>query len=169
MTGPTTRRGLIGAALAGVAVGGAVPFVLPDHPDAKLLALCADFEALQRRVNGLWSWQVNGEGRATASFIEDDDERDVVVTALEEQLWPIHLQIFHQRAKTIEGMRAKVRCLLLVDGQMRDIALDDDDESNGLGLYAVTSNLLATLLQDLSDGSISDATCCDGPLTEVRS
>ena len=168
MTGPTTRRGLIGAALAGVAVGGAIPFVLPDHPDAKLFALCGEFEALQRRINGMWSWRVDGISRSTSAFIEDDDERDIAVTAMEAQVWPIHLQIYEQRATTLEGLRAKARCLLLVDGEMRDLA-DETIEGTGLGLYAVTSNLLATLLQDLSDRSISDATCCDGPLTEVRS
>ena len=167
MTGPTTRRGLIGAALAGVAVGGAAPFVLPDHPDAKLLSLCAELEAVQRRINGLWAWRVDGVSRSTASFIEDDDEREAIVTALEEELWPIHLQIYDLRATTIDGMRAKARCLLLVDGEMRDLA-DETLEENKLGLYAVTSNLLATLLQDLSDKSITDATCADGPLTGAR-
>ena len=56
MTGPTTRRGLLGAALAGVAVGGAAPFLTPDHPDAALLALCSEGLLLEADYGRLcWS------------------------------------------------------------------------------------------------------------------
>ena len=46
----------MGAALAGVAVGGAAPFVLPDHPDATLLALCSEGLILEADYGRLcWS------------------------------------------------------------------------------------------------------------------
>ena len=171
MTGPTTRRGLIGAALAGVAVGGAVPFVLPDHPDAKLLALCSEFEALQRTYNGLWAWRANGTYVAGPNHIEDDDKQEDAAQAIEAETEPLHLRIFGIRAQTVDGMRAKARCLLLTSPDLRAITDDDygEGEHNPLGIYFVTSNLLASLLQDLNGGVVTRRSCMDAPGVEVAS
>ena len=172
MTGATTRRGLMGAALAGAAAGGVMPFLLPDHPDAKLLALCAEFEMLQRAANGVWPWRV-GRGVTVQGpkHIEDENEQERVAGGFEARTHDLQAQIFGIRSQTIGGMRAKTKCLLLSSPEFRFLADDDyeEDSHNPVGLYFVTANLLASLLQDLNNGEVTRRNCMDAPGTEVES
>ncbi len=160
------------AALAGVAVGGAAPFLLPDHPDAALLALCAEFETVQRTYNGLWTWRLGG-GRYVEgpNYIVDDDERDEAAGVVEDRAWEISNRIFDMHAHTIDGLRAKARCLLLANVGMRHLVTDaeEDGEHRDFGFCAMTRDLLATLLIDLNDGAVTVATCMDAPGIEVAS
>ena len=172
MTGAATRRSLIGAALAGAAVGGAAPFLLPDHPDAELLALCAEFEAAQRAANGVWPWRV-GRGITVQgpNHIEDEHEQERVAGEFEARTHDLQAQIFDIRSQTVDGMRAKTRCLLLSSPEFRFLADDDyeEDSHNPVGLYFVTANLLASLLQDLNNGVVTRRNCMDAPGVEVES
>ena len=77
-----------------MAVGGAAPFLLPERPDAELIALCAEFGTVQRTYNGMWTWRLGG-GRLVEgpNNIEDDDERDTAAKPVDDRAWYFNLRI----------------------------------------------------------------------------
>jgi len=73
--------------------------------DAELIRLCAEFDRLQR----IW-WSLH-DGAAMA--IEDDDERAIALLPLQAQQNQIAPLIWETQARTLDGVRAKVRSRVL--------------------------------------------------------
>ncbi len=134
-----TRRGLLGGAVASLAAAPAgmpgsvvVPPVADHHPDAALIAVCAEFDAIERHINSHYA----GGSRN----IEDDDERDVAIAPFQEAQAPLLERIIALRATTPGGFMARARTLALWDQDaMRHI---------GPGHY-LEDRMLAALLRDM--------------------
>ncbi len=113
MTGPTTRRGLIGAAVAGVALGGAAPFVLPDHPDAALLALCSQGLLLEADYGRLcWSTDDFDERHKT----HDGEAAKIAFASVCDRHEAVLNQIADTPATTCDGLRSKAKVVLAFFG-----------------------------------------------------
>ena len=111
----------------------------------------------------MWTWRLGGRRYVEGpNYIEDDDKRDKAAELVEDRAWEISLRIY-------DGLRAKARCLLLANVGMRHLVTDaeEDGEHRDFGFCAMTRNLLATLLIDLNDGTVTVATCMDAPGVEV--
>ena len=100
-----------------------VPVAAAPNPDAELLAVCAEFDALEHRRN--------------AAF-DDDNLTDEAHDALREEQAPLVDQMCALQAVTPEGMRARARSLVLYDPEVveRRIVYTDD-------------RLVAAVLRDL--------------------
>lgn len=104
------------------------------HPDAELLAACEAFDALERRMHGLF------EG---PTMIRDDDERINAIQGIEAEQEPYLDLILAGRAHTMDGILAKVRTVLLED---LEILSPNIDESG-----YVNMRLMFTLMRDLAE------------------
>jgi len=69
-----------------------------DNPDAELIALCGQFDALERQVHALY----DGPTR-----IKDEDELDALVAAITDQQKPLLARLCEMRATTEAGFRAR--------------------------------------------------------------
>ncbi len=125
-----TRRGLLGGA-AVLAVAPVAP-TMSAHPDCELIAVCAEFDAIERHINSHYA----GGSRN----IEDDEERDVAIAPFQEAQEPLLERIIALRATTLDGFMARARTLALWDlDAMRQI---------GPGNY-LEYRMLAALLRDM--------------------
>jgi len=86
--------------------GSVEPISLSVLPDADLIELCAQADALQRQVDRLWS----GPTR-----ILDDDERDAVQAPLIAKQRPTLALISELEALTLQGHATRARTLLAFD------------------------------------------------------
>ena len=101
----------MGAALAGVAVGGASPFVLPDHPDAHLLSLLARFDEIERHVQSLFAQKTN--------TLEEEAAVDAATEPFKGAQSALLDEACSLSAVTLDGFRARAASLLLWDGEMQ--------------------------------------------------
>ena len=156
MNDPRLLAWLLAAPMAGAVDG--------PHPDAALLQVCAELEDVQRRRNGLWPWPlVSGAVAKGPNCIKDKGERVAAEAPLDDATWRMHLHIYRLPAHTLDGLRAKARCVLLSDPDMREL-IDyntPDDRRSSLWRDTVRCNLLASLLQDLNAGAVTAANCMD--------
>ena len=139
----STRRGLLGgAAVLAVAPSGKV--WLPtdgksksDNPDAELISVCGQFDAIERHINSHYA----GGSRK----IEDDDERDLAIAPFQDAQAPLLERIIALRAATPDGYKARSRTLALWNQDaMRQI---------GPGHY-LEYRMLAALLRDMTGAPI---------------
>jgi len=132
-----TRRGLLGGAAA-LAVAPIAPVMSAHpHPDRELIAVCAEFDAIERYINSHYA----GGSRK----IEDDDERDVAIAPFQEAQEPLLERIVALLATTPDGFMARARTLALWDlDAMRQI---------GPGNY-LEDRMLAALLRDMTGAPI---------------
>ena len=122
VTVPSRRQlgGATLAALCGAAFAGAI--VLPDpgeafpaaaSPDAELIRLCAECDALQGQVDAVWA-----EDKTHLSVPEQiaiEHIRDAAQQPLLERMDPILERICTLRATTPQGHAARARTLLMWD------------------------------------------------------
>ncbi len=106
---------------------------IPDEPDdAALIAVCAEFDAIERHINSHYA----GGSRE----IDDDEERDVAIAPFQEAQDPLLERIIALRATTPGGLKARARTLASWDQDaMRHI---------GPGHY-LEDRMLAALLRDM--------------------
>ncbi len=165
-----TRRGILsGLAMAGLS-GAAVPCLTPraasaaPHPDAALLASCADFEAAARSYNGIWRWRVWGTDHALQgpSYIEDDDERQLAGETFDSRMDVMAEAILDTPPVTLDGFQAVARCILLSAGDVRD-AVQGRADFDILGFSLSEWRIVVSLLRGLTGGTVSDATCMEAP------
>ncbi len=141
-TTPTTSRrsALRGFGLATIAAGLAVPVpsqaASPPDADAELIRLCAEFDRLQH----IW-WSLHEEGGPLE--IEDDDERAIALLPLQAQQDEIAPLIWTTPARTMDGVRAKVRSWVL---WAPEILWEQED-----GMWGDKWRI--TILRDLLEGS----------------
>ncbi len=76
------------------------PVAAPPDPDAELLAVCAEFDAMEHRRNAMF---------------DDDTLTDEANAAIREEQAPLVDRLCEMQAITIEGMRARARSLVLYD------------------------------------------------------
>lgn len=119
-----SRRHLVGgsilAALSGAAFGSAV--MLPDpgeappalvNPDAELIGLCAECDALQDRIDA--TYVVPSGGLTRAQELAREKARDIVQEPLRAAQDPLLDRICTLRATTAQGRAARARTLLSWD------------------------------------------------------
>ena len=117
--------------------------VLTPHPDAALLAALSEFDAIEHHFLSLYD-------RRHSRYIEDDDDRDAVVVSLNEAQQPSLERVCSLPARTLEGILARVRTIVLQDAELNP-AVDAVTEG-----YA-NDRLMAALLRDLlAMGSAAD-------------
>ena len=130
-----SRRTLFGSAAAAVAIDAPViaeAAASAVHPDRELIAVCAEFDAIERHINSHYA----GGSRN----IEDDEERDAVIAPFQEAQEPLLERIIALRATTPGGLKARARTLALWnEDAMRHI---------GPGHY-LEDRMLAALLRDM--------------------
>ncbi|MGI4797511.1 MAG: hypothetical protein ACRYG8_26380 [Janthinobacterium lividum] len=100
--GPARRHDVLAASLLSDMAGVrplAPPPVAPD-PDTALLAVCAEFDAVERRRSAMF---------------DDDTLTDEANAAIREEQAPLVDRLCDLQAVTIEGMRARARSLVLYD------------------------------------------------------
>ncbi len=115
----TRRRDFLAFTAGAAASGVALPIAIAhaaDNPDAELIALCGQFDALERQTQNL------GEGPAK---LEDEDARDLAVVPIEAAQKLLARRICSIRPKTPEGHLARMRTYLLWSGIL-DPSLDAD-------------------------------------------
>ena len=116
-----SRRHLIGgsilAAACGAAFAGAVVLPNPgeaslaaESPDAKLIGLCAECDALQAKVDALWADRMTHLTNAEQIAIEHI--RDAAQQPLLEAMDPLLQRICEMRATTRQGHAARARTLI---------------------------------------------------------
>ncbi len=140
-----SRRHLVGssilAALSGVAFAGAV--VLPDlreaadNPDAELIRLCAECDALQAKVDALWA----GDRTAGMTLAESqayEKAREIAQEPFSDAQDPLLHRICEMRATTPQGQAARVQTLLAWD---KDPIWTHD--------YCWNSQLIGAIVRDL--------------------
>ena len=103
-------------------------------PDAALLAALGEFDAIEHYYVSLY------EGGSR--YIEDEDKRDAVVRPLSEAQRQMLDQVCGIKARTLEGILARARTIVLQDGEF-DPAVDAMTEGYTNG------RLMAALLRDL--------------------
>ena len=140
-----SRRHLVGgsilAALSGAAFAGAV--VLPDpgeaaeNPDADLIRLCAECDALQARIDALYAtpW----EGLSNDQMTAREKMIDAGERVLSDRQDPLLERIVEYRATTREGQAARARTLLAWD---KDPCWTDDACWNSQLIGAIVRDLV---------------------------
>ncbi|HQT89597.1 MAG TPA: hypothetical protein PK677_13780 [Acidiphilium sp.] len=121
--------------LASLAAGTAAALVAPiaahaGNPDAELIALCARFDANERRYLSFYS--------GGANEITDDDERDAVTDPIAYKQRDLAEQITGHRITTLAGFAAVARSLGLWDSQI------GEPEKHG----CINEQLVAMLVRD---------------------
>ena len=107
---------------------------VPSSPDAALLVALGEFDAIEHRYQSLYP----GGSR----HIKDDDERDAVIRPLTEAQEPILDRACSLRARTLEGILARARTIVLQNLEL-DPAVDAMKEGY------TNDRLMAALLRDL--------------------
>jgi hypothetical protein len=135
ITPNTSRRSALrGIGLTAIAAGLAVPALADtksDDADAELIRLCATFDRLeQARLDLL-------------DQIKDDDEREIAMAPFHAQQEKIVPLIWATPARTMDGVRAKVRSWVLWAPEL----LEEDDEGDWMDKWRIM------ILRDLLEGS----------------
>ena len=105
-----------------------------DNPDRELIAVCAEFDAIERHINSHYA----GGSRN----IEDDEERDAVIEPFQEAQDPLLERIVALRATTPAGFTARARTL----------ALWNLDATRKIGPdHYLEDRMLAALLRDMTE------------------
>jgi hypothetical protein len=139
-TPSTTRRTLL-AGLAGAAATLAViaPAPASENPDAVLLDLLAQFDALERQIF---------PGDPLPETIEAEDERDRAMAPLHARQQALLAQICSIRATTPAGWQARARSYLLWDNEMpKAIAAGDDSTAY------YDDRMITALIRDMTQGA----------------
>lgn len=102
----TSRRALLGGSAA-LAVAPAV--AAPAHPDAELIALCHQFDELERAYQKIYD-----DPDAT----EDEDEADRLARPITSARAALLPRIIALRATTVEGLMTRARTVYLEDVQI---------------------------------------------------
>ncbi len=105
-TSTTSRRRLLAAAPPAVLALSSTAFAAPiaSNPDAELIGLCADFDALERRIDALF------EGASALEF----DAADATACVIEVDQRQVLDRICALTPATDEGCRAVARSLALL-------------------------------------------------------
>jgi hypothetical protein len=139
----STRRDLLGFTAGAVAARTVLPMAAmakgaqlapPLSRDTALIAALAEFDAIERYVFSLYPGEVNA--------IEDDDERDALIRPLSEAQWGMLDRVCGVQARTLEGILARARTIVLQDGEL-DPAVD------AMADGYTNERLVAALLRDL--------------------
>lgn len=109
-----TRRGILAASAALPMVGMAK--ASEPHPDAELIRLCAEYEALEVRICGLFDGP---------DAIEDEGALDLAAEPLRKEQDALLRRITPVPAATVAGLLARIR--LLAAEMPEWITVDDDD------------------------------------------
>ena len=125
-----TRRTLLSAAVLGLAP--ATVAAPQANPDAEVIRLCAEFDALERRHQATCG---------TAQTMEEEERAEPVLEAIREQQEPLLQRICSMSPTTTAGAASVAASLLLWDGQL-SIEEDDPDADTG-------KRLLVALLRGL--------------------
>jgi len=104
------------------------------HPDQELLAALAEFDALEWQYMGCYDGP---------TAIEDDKQQEAASNLILERQLPILEKICTTRAKTIDGILARMRTMLLEDQELNPA------EMAAAGAY--NERLLGALLRDLAE------------------
>lgn len=97
----TRRRDFLAFTAGAAASGVALPIAIAhaaDNPDAELIALCGQFDALEQQALALY----DGPTR-----IKDEDECDALHDAITDQQRPLLARLCEMRATTEAGFRAR--------------------------------------------------------------
>ena len=138
-----------------------------EDTDAAFISICAQVEAVQRRINGKWTQGIGDAQYRCANYVEEDDERLFVEEPLEQDIDALLKKLEEiGYPRSLPAMHALARCVLLVDPDIRASATTDRRTMHHNPVQ--TETLLAWLLGSLTDGEITDATCMDAPGYLVR-
>lgn len=112
---PHTRRNLAGAAALILASDRAALATPTASPDAELIRLCVEFDAIEQKHY------------AAFCASNDDDAREAAMDAMADEHEPLIDRIVELRPTTIEGARALARSLhLWTHGDFADGATTDE-------------------------------------------
>jgi hypothetical protein len=115
--GPVRRHDVLAASFLADFLGGAVslPVAPPAaaSPDAELIGLCAECDALQARIDGLYAPRADYLSRAQE--IAQEKARDIAMQPFADAQDPILERICDLRATTPQGHAARARTLLAWD------------------------------------------------------
>jgi hypothetical protein len=126
------------AALFRELMAGAVnPPARPASPDAELIRLCAECDALQGRVDAIWADRMTH--LPTAEQIALEHVRDVAQQPLLEGMDPLLHRICELRAATPQGQAARARTLIAWD---KDPCWVHDDCWNSQLIGAIVHDLV---------------------------
>ena len=106
----------------------------PAHPDAELLALCAEFDAWEHRFLATDFKAENDTPAAFAAQMEQERCRDAQDSLVD--------RMCDLRAVTLEGQRARARSLLLWDPELMEPFCPDAGD-----------HLIAAIVRDLLAGT----------------
>ncbi len=128
----TSRRGLLsGSILAGLGALAAIPALAATaHPDAELIALCDEFNVLERQYV------------ASFDLIADDDARDAVNRPLHDTQAELVERMSELTATTIEGFSALAGAIALWAPDV----LERWDEGD------LSERMIAMMVRDLGAG-----------------
>jgi hypothetical protein len=109
---------------AGITASAPVP---PPNPDAELIALCAEIDKLEDKINSF-----------PHETLRDEEASAILVQRLKDQQDPLIDMICNMTATTLEGLQARARTIIKWAPDMLDNPHD------------IAEMMVATLLQDLS-------------------
>ena len=131
------RRSMLrgaGGALAGIGV--ALPAIIPASPDAELIAVCAEFDACDRRVRYIYD-----------EAAMDEDATAAAAAPLFAREGELLERLYQLRATTAEGMLARARTLAQHGG---DGAFSLElDHSTGTGRMVIALMRDALAISDM--------------------
>ena len=107
----TSRRRLLAAAPALVLPGAAVAAGAASNPDAELVGLCADLDAIERRTDALFD-----HARSGLTF----EEADAAAQVIEVDQFPLVGRVCALTPATDEGLMAVARSLALLSPDYGD-------------------------------------------------
>lgn len=133
----TDRRAALSLGIAAAAASVARPAPAggtAQSTDAKLIRLCAEFDAVERRVKSHYA--------GGANHIRDDDERDAIIDPFCRQQERLLALLVEARATTLDGLRARAATLALF---APDVARPDANDD-------LPGQMIAAILRDLTGG-----------------
>ena len=138
--GALSRRALFGTG-AGLSLAGsaaAAPLLTADtaNPDAELIRLCADCDAVQAKIDAIWAQKMTHLPNPEQIAIED--VRTAAQQPFLEQMDPLLERVCKLQATTLQGHAARARTLL---GWDKDPCWVDD--------YCWNSQLIGAIVRDL--------------------
>lgn len=110
--------------LAGFAAGTAAALVVPmaamaGTPDAELIAMCARFTDLEKTKKAIYS--------TGPDSIEADRQKESMISPLQEEQEAILDRIVDMKAITVEGLKARLRMIMVYEPQCIDMPQGWDD------------------------------------------
>lgn len=142
----STSRRTLGAGLfaimagsvitSGIAAGAAASVTdpIPPSPDAELIALCAEFDVLERHRQ---------QACNTAVTMEEDAAADLVWTEVRRQQAPMLNRMCTLPCTTLAGLGALAASLVLWDSGEMDV---QEDDVQGLTINRLTTAMLRAAL-----------------------